>query len=161
VDTTRKVAQERLLTARKELKSNPSEAKRLASSVLEMHGLAPVVTQEAERLLTMVANTRAAAAAVPAPAPKSSAPKAAPEPTEPEESPAKAARTCLARGDQRCVVKVLEGHADNAQELALLIETYRALGDTKKAVRHMETFVVRFPSARQAPQYRQFIVKHE
>jgi pSer/pThr/pTyr-binding forkhead associated (FHA) protein len=160
VDTTRKVAQERLLTARKELKSNPSEAKRLASSVLEMHGLAPVVTQEAERLLTMVAASRAATAAAPAATPKPT-PKAAPEPAEPEESPAKAARTCLARGDQRCVVKVLEGHADNAQELALLIETYRALGDTKKAVRHMETFVVRFPSARQAPQYRQFIVKHE
>ena len=82
-------------------------------------------------------------------------------PTEPEESPAKAARNCLARGDQRCVVKALEGHAENAQELALLIETYRALGDTKKAVKHMETFVARFPTARQAPQYKQFIVKHE
>jgi len=108
-----------------------------------------------------VASARAAtAAAASTPAPKA-APKASPEPAEPEESPAKAARTCLARGDQRCVVKVLEGHADNEQELALLIEPYRALGDTKKAVRHMETFVVRFPSARQAPQYRQFIVKHE
>ena len=59
------------------------------------------------------------------------------------------------------MVKALEGHAETAQELALLIETYRALGDTKKAVKHMETFVARFPTARQAPQYKQFIVKHE
>jgi pSer/pThr/pTyr-binding forkhead associated (FHA) protein len=159
VDTTRKVAQERLLTARKQLKSDPAETKRLASSVLEMQGLAPVVVQEAERLIAMAASSRSSASATAA-SPRAAA-KAAPEPAEPEESPAKAARSCLARGDQRCVVKVLEGHADEPQELALLIETYRALGDTKKAVRHMETFVQRFPTARQAPQYRQFIVKHE
>jgi ABC transport system ATP-binding/permease protein len=108
----------------------------------------------------MASSSRSSATTAVAPAPKQ-VQKPAAEPTEPEESPAKAARSCLARGDQRCVVKVLEGHADNAQELALLIETYRALGDTKKAVRHMETFVSRFPTARQAPQYRQFIVKHE
>jgi tetratricopeptide (TPR) repeat protein len=162
VDTARKVAQERLLAARKELKGNPAEAKRLAGSVLDMQGLASVVTQEAERLVTLASAQRATATAAASSAP---APKAAVAKSEPaydsDESPAKIARACLARGDQRCVVKALEGHADNAQELALLIETYRALGDTKKAVKHMESFVSRFPSARQAPQYRQFIVKHE
>jgi pSer/pThr/pTyr-binding forkhead associated (FHA) protein len=161
LDTARKVAQERLVAARKELKGNPAEAKRLAGSVLDMHGLAAVVTQEAERLLALAAAQRASAAPANAPAPRAAAaPKSEPAPDS-DESPAKVARACLARGDQRCVVKALEGHADNAQELALLIETYRALGDTKKAVKHMETFVSRFPSARQAPQYRQFIVKHE
>jgi hypothetical protein len=125
-----------------------------------MHGLAAVVTQEAERLIALAAAQRASAAPSSAPAPKPAAAKPEPAPDS-DESPAKIARACLARGDQRCVVKALEGHADNAVELALLIETYRALGDTKKAVKHMESFVSRFPSARQAPQYRQFIVKHE
>jgi pSer/pThr/pTyr-binding forkhead associated (FHA) protein/tetratricopeptide (TPR) repeat protein len=162
VDTTRRVAQERLVKARKELKPNPAEAKRLANSILEMHGLAAVVIQEAERIATLAATAKPGAAPGPGPAAPKTAPRPAPvAATEPEESPAKAARACLARGDQRCAVKALEGRADDAQELALLIETYRALGDTKKAVKHMETFVERFPSARQAPQYRQFIAKHE
>jgi pSer/pThr/pTyr-binding forkhead associated (FHA) protein len=162
VDTTRRVAQDRLLSARKELKNNPAEAKRLANSVLEMHGLPTVALQEAERIVSLAGPSRGAAA------PSASKPvvtvktvQAPTTPDEDEESPAKAARACLARGDQRCAVKALEGKADNAQELALLIETYRALGDTRKAVKHMETFVERFPSARQAPQYRQFIAKHE
>jgi pSer/pThr/pTyr-binding forkhead associated (FHA) protein len=160
LDTARKVAQERLLAARKELRNNPTEAKRLAGSVLDMRGLASVVTQEAERLVALASAQRSTTPATSTPSPKSPVSKPEPAPDS-DESPAKVARACLARGDQRCVVKALEGHADNAQELALLIETYRALGDTKKAVRHMEAFVNRFPSARQAPQYRQFIVKHE
>jgi ABC transport system ATP-binding/permease protein len=160
LDTARKVAQERLVAARKELRGNPAEAKRLAGSVLDMHGLATVVTQEAERIIALAAAQRTSAAPASSPTPKVAASKPEPAPDS-DESPAKIARACLARGDQRCVVKALEGHADNAQELALLIETYRALGDTKKAVKHMESFVNRFPSARQAPQYRQFIVKHE
>ncbi len=41
------------------------------------------------------------------------------------------------------------GPRRKSQELALLIETYRALGETKKAVRHMENFVARYPTARQ------------
>jgi pSer/pThr/pTyr-binding forkhead associated (FHA) protein/tetratricopeptide (TPR) repeat protein len=164
VETTRRVAEGRLSKARKELKANPAEAKHLANSVLEMRGLAAASMQEAERIVGLAGASRASsgAAAPPATQPKAivRAPVASAEPEE-KESPAKAARACLARGDQRCAVKALEGHADNAQELALLIETYRALGDTKKAVKHMETFVERFPSARQAPQYRQFITKHE
>jgi len=159
LDTARKVAQERLVAARKELRNNPAETKRLAGSVLDMHGLAAVVTQEAERLIALANAQRSSTATSSPPVTKAAA---RPEPAaDSDESPAKVARSCLARGDQRCVVKALEGHVDNAQDLALLIETYRALGDTKKAVKHMETFVSRFPSARQAPQYRQFIVKHE
>ena len=87
------------------------------------------------------------------------APKAA-GPAQPKKSPAELARSCLARGDQRCAVRALEGRASNAQELALLIETYRALGDSSRAVRNMQRFVKRYPNARQAPQYRQFLAKH-
>lgn len=160
IDTARKVAHERLLRARKTLRSDSAEAKRLANSVLEMEGLATVIREEAERIVGL-ASAVARAPAAAAPAARSTAKAPPSEPQEPEESPAKTARNCLARGDQRCVVRALEGHADNPTELALLIETYRALGDTKKALRHMETFVTRYPSARQASQYRQFIAKHE
>jgi len=44
-----------------------------------------------------------------------------------------AASACLARGDNQCVIRVLNGHAQTAQELGLLIETYRAIGDSAQA----------------------------
>ena len=160
---SQRIARSRLADAKRQLKSNPAEARRLARTVIEMPGLPPSFEADAQRILTSA--ERANAAPEPAPQPRTRAQAPAPAPAEPEaaegDSPAKIARNCLARGDQRCAVKALEGRTENAQELALLIETYRALGETKKAVKHMETFVQRYPTARQAPQYRQFIAKHE
>jgi hypothetical protein len=159
--TIERVARERLSRAKKQLPVAPDEARGLASSVLEMQDVAPALRDEAQRILAgpgerVVTNV----VATPEPAPNKA--RALPTPSKvADEEPAKVARNCLARGDQRCVVRALEGKAENAQELALLIETYRALGETKKAVRHMETFVSRYASARQTPQYRQFIAKHE
>jgi pSer/pThr/pTyr-binding forkhead associated (FHA) protein len=158
--------------AKKLLRANPAEARRIAQSVVDMQisGLPSSVAEEAQR--TIAAADRALASQQP-PATSVPPPPARPqqsrEPSEAEASAsdkedgaaAKVARNCLARGDQRCAVKALEGNASSAQELALLIETYRALSETKKAVKHMETFVARYPSARQTPQYRQFIAKHE
>lgn len=163
---TQRVALARLTEARKQLRSNPSEAKRLASSVLEMPGLTATMVQDAQRLEASADKAGASEATVapqaPAPSRPARDPSAAPTAAkDDEDSPAKVARGCLARGDQRCAVRALEGHAESAQELALLIETYRALGETKKAVKHMESFVTRYPTARQAPQYRQFVAKHE
>ncbi|HEY6882173.1 MAG TPA: FHA domain-containing protein, partial [Polyangiales bacterium] len=157
--TIDRVARERLTKARRVLRSNPSEAKQLAGSVLDMQDASQAARDEASQLVALAsAPVATAEPAVQMPKPKPVA--AVPAPAV-DEDPAKTARNCLARGDQRCVVRALEGKAENAQELALLIETYRALGETKKAVKHMETFVARYASARQTPQYRQFIAKHE
>jgi pSer/pThr/pTyr-binding forkhead associated (FHA) protein len=158
---TFRAAQARLSDAKKQLRNNPSESQRLARSVLEMHGVPETLAAEADRILSSAAKAtppQTEAQARPKPAPAPEPPEAAPDG---DNSPAKIARGCLARGDQRCAVRALEGRTENAQELALLIETYRALGETKKAVKHMETFVQRYPTARQAPQYRLFIAKHE
>lgn len=165
--TIEKVASERLGRARKALRTAPADARELAQSVLDMHDLPPPLREDAERVLAEAnaprptgTTTATEDAGAVASAPKPKAP-AAQMPRPEAEDPAKVAKACLARGDQRCVVRVLEGRAASAQELALLIETYRALGETKKAVKHMETFVTRFATARQTPQYRQFIAKHE
>jgi ABC transport system ATP-binding/permease protein len=164
---TERVAQDRLARAKKQLRSSPAEARELATSVLEMQSVAQPVREEAQRILSLSGERSGGLAATPVPSEESAAkPPKAPSTPEPpanaeQEDAAKVARTCLARGDQRCVVKALEGKAQSAQELALLIETYRALGETKKAVKHMETFVARYATARQTPQYRQFIAKHE
>jgi pSer/pThr/pTyr-binding forkhead associated (FHA) protein len=177
--TTDRVAQERIARAKKLVRSSPTEARELASSVLEMQGVAEPLRSEAQNILdqhptAVVSQAGAAASSTSKSAPKTTtvgepAAAKATKPTTSEaksttredDDPAKVARNCLARGDQRCVVKALEGKAESAQELALLIETYRALGETKKAVKHMETFVARYATARQTPQYRQFIAKHE
>jgi pSer/pThr/pTyr-binding forkhead associated (FHA) protein len=158
-----RVADDRLARARRQVKSAPAEARKLAHSVLEMQDVPAAVRDEAQRLVDGSARPAAAGPTAAQQNLVTTKQRATPsgEPSEEAEDPAKVARGCLARGDQRCVVKALEGKADSAQELALLIETYRALGETKKAVKHMETFVARFATARQTPQYRQFIAKHE
>jgi len=170
IQANQRVAIARLSEARKQLRANPQEAHRIAKSVLEMQGLTTTMLEDAQRLRASAekaggdkpANTTvqpAPGAAPPRPVRDTSA--AATPGSDEENSPSRVARGCLARGDQRCAVRALEGHAESAQELALLIETYRALGETKKAVKHMESFVTRYPTARQAPQYRQFVAKHE
>jgi Tfp pilus assembly protein PilF len=68
-----------------------------------------------------------------------------------------AASACLARGDNLCVVRALNGRTQTAQELGLLIETFRALGDSTQAYRNMMTYVQRFPTARRAEAYRQML----
>jgi pSer/pThr/pTyr-binding forkhead associated (FHA) protein len=167
--TIERVAEERLGRARKLLRTAPPESRQAASAVLEMQDAPQASRDEATRLIALAS---AAPAAPSEPPPASKLPTAEPVKPRPaapatpdakpaDEDPAKVARNCLARGDQRCVVRALEGKAESAQELALLIETYRALGETKKAIKHMETFVARYATARQTPQYRQFIAKHE
>jgi Tfp pilus assembly protein PilF len=69
------------------------------------------------------------------------------------------ASACLARGDNACVVKALAGRAQTAQELGLLIETYRALGDAAAAQRNMTLYVQRYPTARRAEAYRQQLAR--
>jgi Tfp pilus assembly protein PilF len=54
----------------------------------------------------------------------------------------------LSRGDNACVVRALNGKAKTAQELGLLIETYRAMGNSDAAYKNMAVYVRRFPTAR-------------
>jgi ABC transport system ATP-binding/permease protein len=67
------------------------------------------------------------------------------------------ASACLARGDNECVIKALEGNASSERELGLLIETYRAIGDAKSAQKNMAVYLKRFPTARRADTYRRML----
>lgn len=64
------------------------------------------------------------------------------------------ASACLARGDNECVIRALEGNAGTERELGLLIETYRAIGDAKSAQKNIGVYLKRFPSGRRADYYR-------
>jgi hypothetical protein len=92
------------------------------------------------------AKTPAPAAAAPASAPSSS-----------EASAMELASACLARGDNECVIRALEGNAGSERELGLLIETYRAIGDAKSAQKNMNMYLKRYPSARRAEVYRRML----
>jgi TonB family protein len=65
------------------------------------------------------------------------------------------ARECIARGDNRCAIEALEGHAENEQQLAMLIEAHRARGNREQAHAHMRTYVDRFPGSTRARMYSQ------
>jgi hypothetical protein len=92
-------------------------------------------------------------------------PAATPTPARPTAAPASASGAplmevvngCLARGDNECVVHALEGSATTAQELGLLIETYRAIGDVRMAQKNMTTYVQRFPDNRRSETYRRML----
>ncbi|MFW6052097.1 MAG: FHA domain-containing protein [Myxococcota bacterium] len=64
---------------------------------------------------------------------------------------------CARQGDNECVVQALEGKATTARGLALLIETYRAMGRSEEAATNMRRFVQRFPDDRRASRYRQLL----
>jgi serine/threonine protein kinase len=70
------------------------------------------------------------------------------------------ARECTMRGDNRCVISELEGHARSESELAMLIEAYRATGNRLAADRHMRSYVSRFPQSARARNYRQLLEQH-
>ncbi len=70
------------------------------------------------------------------------------------------ARQCTVRGDNACVIRLLEGHARSAGALAMLIEAYRARGQTQQSLRHMQEYVRRFPSNPRARAYQQIIARH-
>jgi pSer/pThr/pTyr-binding forkhead associated (FHA) protein len=164
-----KVARARLQEGEHILKKQPDQAAAIAAAVLAAAGLpepiaaqAQALAQHADKALTAKA-ARAEAAprrAAPEPKARAAAPTAAaPRPAEKVDrtSPMEAASACLARGDNQCVIHALNGRAQTAQELGLLIETYRALGDTAQAYRGMTAYVQRFPTARRAEAYRQML----
>jgi pSer/pThr/pTyr-binding forkhead associated (FHA) protein len=94
------------------------------------------------------------------PAPGTTTPTPGPASTAPTETPLAAAQACLARGDNPCVIRALEGRARTAQEYRLLLETYRAMGNTPRMLDTMERFVQRFASDVRTPAYRQVLLQH-
>lgn len=70
------------------------------------------------------------------------------------------ARQCTMSGDNGCVIRLLEGRARTPNSMAMLIEAYRARGQTNAALNHMRTFVQRFPSHSRAASYRQILARH-
>jgi pSer/pThr/pTyr-binding forkhead associated (FHA) protein len=174
VQATSQLAQARLNEARSLLPSNRADAARLAQSVMGLTAAPPDSIAQAEQILSQARKEPAAAAA------RASAPRAAakaepsrPRPVavarEPIARPVAAAPSgggasameiasaCLARGDNECVIHALDGNASTAQELGLLIETYRAIGDARQAQKNMATYVKRFPTAGRAEAYRRMI----
>jgi hypothetical protein len=114
----------------------------------------------------------AAAAPAPAPAPPTetkptpapSAPKPAssakPKPSS-KQTPLQAATACLSTGDNACVVAALEGKAKTAQELELLIETFRVMGNSEKAEKYMQVYVKKYPSERRTAAYRRVLERRQ
>lgn len=74
-------------------------------------------------------------------------------------SPEQQAAECTARGDNQCVIRTLEGRARSPRALALLIEAYRAQSRQSAAMRHMRTYVQRWPNTPQGRAYQQILTR--
>jgi len=73
-------------------------------------------------------------------------------------SPEDRARECSMRGDNQCVISALEGgRARTPTALSMLIEAYRARGQSQRAMAHMRTFVQRYRSHPRAQHYQQIL----
>jgi pSer/pThr/pTyr-binding forkhead associated (FHA) protein len=183
VQATTELARQRLTAANASLPKNRAEAISVAEGVLALVGLPPEAAAAAQELITQAraepqathsasrgpAMASAARQPVRAPAPPkqpqrarpsapaASTPAASSGPSSSEASAMELASACLARGDNECVIRALEGNAGSERELGLLIETYRAIGDSKAAQKNMSTYLKRFPSARRAETYRRML----
>jgi ABC transport system ATP-binding/permease protein len=157
-------ARTRVTQARSLVQSAPADAVRIAQSVLAMSDAPRGLRAAAEQIVSDARGSgtdSTAAAARTAPATARSSRLASPQPKAAAAPDGVAAMdvagACLARGDNDCVIRALAGRASTAQELGLLIETYRATGDTKQAQKNMAIYVKRFPTARRADAYRRML----
>ena len=166
------------------LAGSPSEALRLAEFVLNMQGITPTqratasAIQRAAQAGGAQANTPVAVneprttprdrdrTRPPRRSPDSGREEAAPPPPDPaptrNEGPNvdAEARQCTMSGDNACVIRLLDGRARTESQLAMLIEAYRARGQTQQALRHMRTYVSRFGSTSRARGYQQILARH-
>ena len=69
------------------------------------------------------------------------------------------ARECTMSRDNPCVIRLLEGRTRNANQLGMLIEAYRARGQTDDARRHMAMFVRDYPAHPRARTYQQVLTR--
>lgn len=157
------VGEARVAEAEMLLPRDHERAVQVAQGALRMPMLSADHRQRAEAVLAAppASTTQAALAPSAARAPRSKdrstpydRPSTASAPRASEKAPIDIASACLARGDNACVVRALQGKAQSAQELGLLIETYRAMGNTAQAYKNMALYVQRFPTARRAETYR-------
>jgi len=124
--------------------------------IAEARGLVEAERRAAAAPIAAVAAispNRSRPAARPQAAPAADAADAPP----PGQSAFQIASGCLARGDNACVIKALTGKARTPQELGLLIETHRSLGNTDKATAAMEQYVKQFPTGPKAATYQRML----
>lgn len=146
----------RVAAARAALPRSPGEAARIAASVLDVPDMPESQREQARQVL---ARAQAAEAAKAGSSRASSSRSGDGEARGGSggKSAMDTASACLAAGDNECVVRALKGHAKTAQELGLLIETYRAMGQVDEAQKQMTIYVKRFPSARRAEAYQKML----
>ncbi len=162
-EISKKYAESILGKARTRVRADPASALTLTEELLGMQPIPTGVEDEAKRIqataerlrVRQLARAEQRGGARPA-RPTRNAPTAPPSAAN-SNTPFESARDCLARGDQRCAITALEGNTRLPRELALLIETYRSVGETGRARTKMEEFLRRFPRASQAEYYEQFL----
>ncbi len=171
------------------IKSDKNKADRLAATVLaiadapaEFHAAAREIQETIQKkeaasssarfASTTKAKRRSTAAKDPRrPAKTAAKPRAVEKrPTTPKAEPKvgqkggkarfREASACLARGDNKCIIRLLAGKARTAAELALLIETYRSIGDRKNALANMSIYVKRFPTSRRTASYQRILERN-
>lgn len=152
--------------AREAVDDAPEETRSLARSVRAMPDATQFQHGEAEDLLRRVAAV-AGASSERAQGSRRREPVAASDPPPADEPPEQVAaarlarvRDCSARGDNSCVIAILDGSAQSAYELDLLIEAYRANSQMTRAVEVMRRYVDRYPNSSRARQYRQIIDRY-
>lgn len=144
-------ASARLQAARDAVAASPREARQHADFVLTLDGATAEQRAEASALREAMAPSPAAFGSAPS-GMAPSAPPVAPAPADDAE-----VRACILRGDNACVIRLLEGRASSERELSRLVEAYRARGQRAQAAGHMRTYVERYPSAPRANVYRQIL----
>ena len=163
-----------LKAARANLRKNPDLAEAEATRVLAVEGISEAKKRQALKIAHRVEARRRAALNPVAKAKTKTAKKSTAKSSIAKASSSSkktpknsgssrtggldAARNCLRHGDNQCVIRALKnGRAKSPASLALLIETYRTIGDNSSARQVMGTFVRRYPNDRRADRYQQMM----
>ncbi|MGB0679112.1 MAG: FHA domain-containing protein [Polyangiales bacterium] len=161
VEAMLRYAKTHVASARQLLRTHPDDAARHASMVLAMLHPPPAQGQEAKRIQRRVLrrtgrHTRARDPRGNKPAGATSKPATATAPATGGGSPSPSGTCTPGSADyHECIIRTLEGSAASANQLALLIDSYRQTGQRAKAERHMRDFIGRFPGHRLSAIYEQ------
>jgi pSer/pThr/pTyr-binding forkhead associated (FHA) protein len=168
-EAARGYAEAQLEEGRELLRRDPLEARRRATTVAEMESLNRSLYREAETLRRLarraISRKRASRGSPEASADSRSshggsssdgpASSSSSSTSSGGASPLEMARECLVTGrGNACIVRALEGRARTPDGFAMLIETYRAMGNRPKMRQAMSVFIRRFPSHPKTGRYR-------